>query len=91
MGFTLYSTIIYLFLFIADLFAFVKGKENKKMIPFIVITTIIIISKGKVILIFDIYSFMIGKYLIIVPIITGMYNKLQTKYNGIVFLMYSFI
>ena len=44
MGFTLYSTIIYLFLFIADLFAFVKGKENKKMIPFIVITTIIIIS-----------------------------------------------
>ena len=28
MGFTLYSTIIYLFLFIADLFAFVKGKEN---------------------------------------------------------------
>ena len=37
MGFTLYSTIIYLFLFIADLFAFVKGKENKKMIPFIVI------------------------------------------------------
>ena len=30
MGFTLYSTIIYLFLFIADLFAFVKGKENKK-------------------------------------------------------------
>ena len=44
MGFTLYSTIIYLFLFIADLFAFVKGKENKKIIPFIVITTIIIIS-----------------------------------------------
>ena len=44
MGFTLYSTIIYLFLFIADLFAFVKGKENKKMIPIIVITTIIIIS-----------------------------------------------
>lgn len=44
MGFTLYSTIIYLFLFIADLFAFVKEKENKKMIPFIVITTIIIIS-----------------------------------------------
>ena len=44
MGFTLYSTIIYLFLFFADLFAFVKGKENKKMIPFIVITTIIIIS-----------------------------------------------
>ena len=44
MGFTLYSTIIYLFLFIADLFALVKGKENKKMIPFIVITTIIIIS-----------------------------------------------
>ena len=44
MGFTLYSTIIYLFLFIADLFAFVKGKENKKMMPFIVITTIIIIS-----------------------------------------------
>ncbi len=44
MRFTLYSTIIYLFLFIADLFAFVKGKENKKMIPFIVITTIIIIS-----------------------------------------------
>ena len=44
MGFTLYSIIIYLFLFIADLFAFVKGKENKKMIPFIVITTIIIIS-----------------------------------------------
>ncbi len=44
MGFTLYSTIIYLFLFIADLFAFVKVKENKKMIPFIVITTIIIIS-----------------------------------------------
>ena len=44
MGFTLYSTIIYLFLFIADLFAFVKAKENKKMIPFIVITTIIIIS-----------------------------------------------
>ena len=44
MGFTLYYTIIYLFLFIADLFAFVKGKENKKMIPFIVITTIIIIS-----------------------------------------------
>ena len=33
---------------------------------------------------------MVGKYLIIVPIITGMYNKLQTKYNGIVFLMYSF-
>ena len=29
MGFTLYSTIIYLFLFIANLFAFVKGKENK--------------------------------------------------------------
>ena len=57
--------------------------QNDKSFP--------VISKGKVILIFDIYSFMIGKYWIIVPIITGMYNKLQIKYNGIVFFMYSFI
>lgn len=42
MGFTLYLTIIYLFLFIADLFAFIKGKENKKMMLFTVITAIII-------------------------------------------------
>ena len=44
MGFTMYLAIIYLFLFIADVFVFIKGKENKKMIPFIVITTIIIVS-----------------------------------------------
>lgn len=43
MGFTLYLLTIYLFLFVADVLAFIKGKK-KQMIPFIVITTIIIIS-----------------------------------------------
>ena len=44
MGFTIYLMIIYLFLFVADTLAFIKGKETKKMIPFIVITMIIIVS-----------------------------------------------
>ncbi len=44
MGATIYLMIIYLFLFVADILAFIKGKETKKMIPFIVITMIIIVS-----------------------------------------------
>ncbi len=44
MGVTIYLMIIYLFLFVADILAFIKGKETKKMIPFIVITMIIIVS-----------------------------------------------
>ncbi len=44
MGLTFYLIIIYLFLFAADVFAFVKGKENKKMIPFIAITAAMIIG-----------------------------------------------
>ncbi len=44
MGLTFYLIIIYLFLFIVDVFAFIKGKENKKMIPFIAITAIMIVG-----------------------------------------------
>ena len=42
MGFTMYLMLIYLVLFIADIFAFIKGKENKKWLPFIIITIIIV-------------------------------------------------
>ena len=44
MGFTMYLMIIYLVLFIADIFAFIKGKENKKWLPFIIITIIMVIG-----------------------------------------------
>ncbi len=48
MGFSMYLTIIYLVLLAMDIFAFIKGKENKKWQPFIVIT--IIMAMGIVIL-----------------------------------------
>ena len=44
MGFTMYFMLIYLVLFIADIFAFIKGKENKKWLPFIIITVIMVIG-----------------------------------------------
>ena len=44
MGFTLYLVVIYLFLFIVDVLAFIKGKGKKQMLPFIIITAIIIVS-----------------------------------------------
>ena len=44
MGFTMYLMLIYLVLFIADIFAFIKGKENKKWLPFITITVIMVIG-----------------------------------------------
>ena len=44
MGFTMYLMLIYLVLFIADIFAFIKGKENKKWLPFIIITVIMVIG-----------------------------------------------
>ena len=44
MGFTMYLILIYLVLFIADIFAFIKGKENKKYLPFIIITIIMVIG-----------------------------------------------
>lgn len=44
MGFTLYLVVIYLFLLIIDILAFIKGQEKKQMIPFIIITAIIIVS-----------------------------------------------
>ena len=42
MGFSMYLTLIYLVLFAADVFAFIKGKENKRWIPFILITRIMV-------------------------------------------------
>lgn len=42
MGFTMYLLIMYSVLFIADVIACIKGKENRKMVPFIIITTIMI-------------------------------------------------
>lgn len=44
MGFTLYLAGTYLFLLIIDILAFIKGQEKKQMIPFIIITAIIIVS-----------------------------------------------
>lgn len=40
MSFTIYLAIIYLILFVMDILAFIKGKRNKKWMPFIIITLI---------------------------------------------------
>ena len=44
MSFTMYLMILYLGLLIIDIFAFLKGKENKKWMPFIIITAIMVIG-----------------------------------------------
>lgn len=44
MSFTMYLMILYLGLLIIDIFTFLKGKENKKWMPFIAITAIMVIG-----------------------------------------------
>ena len=44
MGFTIQFAILYLILFVIDVFAFIKGKENKKWIPCIMITAIMVVG-----------------------------------------------
>lgn len=44
MGFTTYLMIMYLILIIADIFAFIKGRQNKIWVPFIIITTIMVLG-----------------------------------------------
>ena len=44
MSFTMYLMILHFALLILDIFAFLKGKENKKWMPFIAITTIMVIG-----------------------------------------------
>ncbi len=44
MGFTIYLAIIYLILFIIDIFAFIRGKKDKKWLAFIIISTIMVIG-----------------------------------------------
>lgn len=44
MGLTTYLILIYIVLFIIDIYAFIKGKEKKKYQVFIIITTIMVIG-----------------------------------------------
>lgn len=44
MGFSIYLILIFICLFIIDIFAYVKGKEKKKYLLFIIITTIMILG-----------------------------------------------
>ena len=44
MSFTMYLMILYLALLILDIFALLKGKENKKWGLFIIITAIMVIG-----------------------------------------------
>ena len=44
MGFTTQLAIIYLILFIIDIFAFIKGKENKKWVPCIIVTVLMVVG-----------------------------------------------
>ena len=38
MGFTMYLAAVYLLLFVIGIAAFLKGRKNKKWLPFIIIT-----------------------------------------------------
>ena len=40
MGFTMYLAAVYLLLFVIGIAAFLKGRKNKKWLPFIIITAI---------------------------------------------------
>ena len=40
MGVTMYLAAVYLLLFVIDIAAFLKGRKNKKWLPFIIITAI---------------------------------------------------
>lgn len=42
MGFTTYLILIYIVLFIADIYVFIKSREKKKYLAFIIITTIML-------------------------------------------------
>ena len=44
MGFTIQFAILYLILFVIDVFAFIKGNENKKWVPCIMITAIMVVG-----------------------------------------------
>ncbi len=44
MGFTMWAAIVYLILFVTDIFAFIKGKENKKWVPCIIITVLMVVG-----------------------------------------------
>ncbi len=44
MSFTMYLMIIYLILSISDIFAFMNGVKSKKWVPFIIITTVMVIG-----------------------------------------------
>ena len=44
MGFTIYLAIIYLILFVIDIYAFRKGKKCKNWLPFIIITLIMVVG-----------------------------------------------
>ncbi len=44
MGFTTQLAIVYLILFIINIIAFIKGKENKKWIPCIIVTALMVVG-----------------------------------------------
>lgn len=44
MGFTMYLAIIYFILFVIDVVAFIKGKENSGWAPFMMITVIMVVG-----------------------------------------------
>lgn len=44
MGATIWLLIIYAILIVLDIIAFVKGRQNKKWIPFMVLTIVIILG-----------------------------------------------
>lgn len=44
MGFTTQLAIVYLILFIIDIIAFIKGKENKRWVPWIMVTALMAVG-----------------------------------------------
>ena len=44
MGLTTWLAVLYLILFVIDIFAFIKGKENKKWVPCIIVTALMVVG-----------------------------------------------
>lgn len=44
MGFSMYLMLVFLVMIVADIFAFLKGKQNKQWKLFIMITSILIVG-----------------------------------------------
>ena len=42
MGFTMYLMIFYLISLFIDIIAFIQGRKNKKWMPFVIITTVVL-------------------------------------------------